>query len=391
MALRATQTAGGGQSSGVTSLGITIPSSGVGGTVIAGDVATLQVLMSQAGTTTLTTPSGWSVSSGPDVASSAGARSYLLNKTLASGDIGTTLTLTFSAFTRVTATLEIESGVTTTGQVVGTPAVDATVSDGTPPVPTVASVPAGSTVLCFMGRATTSGATSPTVGLPSGFTTAASNVSTGYSATGNTTTASGRLDAASAGSYGGGSGTSSPNTAGIDYTIAYPPAQLDNTQQVPSAAVGAAAGAASPSVAPDVPSAYVPVRTQDVSVSADTALAVPSAVAGAFADPAAPGTAVPVLSAFVGAEADPGSLTISSSPAVPTAFVPVRLQDAAVTASSVQTVPTAFVGSASAAPGIFELYRMQVWTGSAWKKITPLVWDGTNWVAIPVTVTPSVS
>lgn len=34
-------------------------------------------------------------------------------------------------------------------------------------------------------------------------------------------------------------------------------------------------------------------------------------------------------------------------------------------------------------------FRFQVWTGTAWKPITPLVWDGTSWVAIKVTVTPA--
>lgn len=116
---------------------------------------------------------------------------------------------------------------------------------------------------------------------------------------------------------------------------------------VPSAfALVRSAPAATPAVAPDVPSAYVSVRSQDASLAIDTNPAVPSAVVQA-----------------------PNVVTISAAPPVPAATV-------------------AFVTGQDPIPRV--LYRFQWWDGSKWQKTVPQVWDGTSWVAIPVTVTPSI-
>lgn len=116
---------------------------------------------------------------------------------------------------------------------------------------------------------------------------------------------------------------------------------------VPSAFVVVRTVAPVPSVAPDVPSAYLPVRTQDPGLAIDTNPPVPSAAVQA-----------------------PNVVTVSAAPAVPSASASVLVgQD-----------PTPRV-----------LYRFQWWDGTKWQKTVPLVWDGSTWQAIPVTITPQVT
>lgn len=63
----------------------------------------------------LTTPTGWTVLSGPDPTSSSNANSYALIRTLASGDAGTTVLMSWSATNRVVAHLAVYRDATASG------------------------------------------------------------------------------------------------------------------------------------------------------------------------------------------------------------------------------------------------------------------------------------
>src|SRR5438874_1695592 len=94
--------AGDAQTVTTASLSITIP-----GAAAAGQVAVLFADVDST-TVTLTTPTGWTLRSGPDVATASG---WVYTKTLVSGDVGTAQTLTYSAASKNGATMMVFSGV----------------------------------------------------------------------------------------------------------------------------------------------------------------------------------------------------------------------------------------------------------------------------------------
>lgn len=177
-------------------------------------------------TATMTTPTGWTVLSGPDTNSTL-QRSYLFGKTLASGEPGSTLTLTNSAATRLISTLLAFSGVTATGIIVATPNIAA--SSTAPTLPTATGVAANSAIAAFMNHRL--GQTSaPTLGLPAGYTSGSSAASA-YAALPNVAALNGYKIITTAGSYGGEAASSSPASTGVEYLVALAPATTYKSEQ----------------------------------------------------------------------------------------------------------------------------------------------------------------
>lgn len=216
---------GAANSSAVTSSTIVVPTTGTGGTVVAGDVARL-VVASTSTTATLsavTSPGGtWTVRSGPD----GPAAAYLLTKTLAAGDIGATLTLTFTATGRITSQLNVYFDVTETGIVVATPVIEAS-ADTTALVPSLAAVTAGALVdVAFVTRVSSGVAPDVTVAAP--YVQGASSRHATTSGTSNLASEGAHRVAGAAGSYGGESLTTSGGLS-INYALALPAVGRDIT------------------------------------------------------------------------------------------------------------------------------------------------------------------
>lgn len=211
VAYRADVVAGDASTATTTSLAFTIPASAV-----AGDVALVGLSLNTS-TPTVTTPSGWTLQSGPDVAST-NATGYIFSKTLVSGDVSSTVTFTISAATKASGELSIISGGTSTGIILSKTVSAGAVSTAT--VPTVAGVPAGAEIVVFLtwrGAATPG----PDCSTPAGYTSgsrAATTVSTGAQTSIETV----YKTVASAGTYGGESFTIDQASQGTTYTIAVP-------------------------------------------------------------------------------------------------------------------------------------------------------------------------
>lgn len=117
MAFRAAALGNNGTTSvGDTSFTITIPVSGPGGTVAAGDVA-LAVMSQNTGTATFTAPAGWSPLSGPDDNANS-LRTRVWGKILTAGDINTPLTFSSSSGGRLLGLITVLTGVTLSGALV---------------------------------------------------------------------------------------------------------------------------------------------------------------------------------------------------------------------------------------------------------------------------------
>lgn len=211
VAFRASAVGGAGQSATTSTISITIP-----GTAVAGDVAALAVSTSG---NTVTTPTGWTLRSGPDAATSTD--SYLYTKTLVSGDVGASLTLTCSAAGRFLASMIVVSGATETGAVFGTVAGEA--SGTTPTLPSVASVPANSIVVAFITRRR-GGTPAPTITYPNGGYTTTGGVTTGYGAAPEFATLGGYKIITTSGTYGGDVEATDTASVGNNYLIGFPPA-----------------------------------------------------------------------------------------------------------------------------------------------------------------------
>jgi hypothetical protein len=212
-ALRAVATAGGGQSSGVTTLTITVPTTGAGGSVVAGDYALITV-GSFLSTPVPSTPSGWTLLQ----SGNAGGGAWLYGKTLVSGDIGASVSFTFSSAVRADASMVVGSGVTATGM--ASAVLLESSSTSTPTLPSLAGVASGSLVVAFMSRRRQS-TPAPTVTVPGAYTPQP-QVSTGYGSSPEMALAAGTLVQPSTGSAGGESGSSSQATGGTNFLVALP-------------------------------------------------------------------------------------------------------------------------------------------------------------------------
>lgn len=383
-AFRAASSFGDTQATAVASpQNIAIPTSGTGGTVIAGDVAELYVDADL--NPTLTTPSGWTLRSGPDDPSTS-ARSWVFTRTLQAGDPGANVSLAgWAGSIRISAVIVVKSGVTETG--IQIDKVSDGTATGTYTLPTLTGVPAGAVLTAAFLRRRSGAAGVITVPSPYTAQTNTDPANT-YAAGANTFQRSGTV-VTGGGSVGGESGSTGVTSIGTNYLVSLPVAQADATIPVPSAfgPVRTQDVAASASATQTVPSAFVPVHTQDVGLAADTALAVPSAAVQVVADPAAPGTAIPVPSAFVPVRTQDVALIGDVAVPVPTAYVGVHPQPVTLVVDAAVAVPSALVEVFTTAPRPAVYYRYQWWDGTAWHRIAPVVWDGTAWVEIPVTVT----
>lgn len=122
---------------GVTSVDVTIPSGAQG--AAAGDFAVLAAAITPS---TITSPTGWdALPDTPTTATAASGKFYVWTKTLASGDLGATLTLTLGASSRIAvacaafdpASIDVsgKDETNTSGTSVTAPSVTTTVADTT--------------------------------------------------------------------------------------------------------------------------------------------------------------------------------------------------------------------------------------------------------------------
>lgn len=207
-AFRASAVGNNGQTAVKSSVATTIP-----GTAVAGDYALLCVESSW-GAATATTPSGWSLLSGPDEPSSSSV-SWLFGKTLVSGDPGSSVTVTLSTTSRVVSGMIVFSGVTASGVQVQS-LLDST-SGSTISLPTATSVPSGAAVGVFFATRDAS-ASAPSVTMPSSYTAAPSSASN--MASPNVAVKGGYLITSSSGSVGGDTAAVSPSAMGTGYVVA---------------------------------------------------------------------------------------------------------------------------------------------------------------------------
>lgn len=193
---------------------ITVPASAQ-----VGDVAVIGAVIGS-GSVTLTTPSGWAVRSGPDAQSSANSTSWLLSKTIAAGDPGSTVTLAFSASQRTAVQMTVLAGATETGLSVTSAAKGGASSTDT--VPSVASVPGGSGFLAVLtNRTGTASQITCTVGSP--YTVGANgSYATSGAAAPNVAVFTGYQLPSSTGSLGGENKTTNVNTVGVMYAVTVP-------------------------------------------------------------------------------------------------------------------------------------------------------------------------
>lgn len=208
-----TSAIGAASSVNATSSTIVVPADAV-----AGDYARLAVSCTVAGAT-LTTPAGWTVLAGPTV-QGTNIVGYLLGKTLAAGDIGSTLTLTFSGSGKITSQMDVFSGVDPAGLIVAAPVIESS-SDTTTTLPTLAGVPADAVVsIAFVGRV--SSGTPPDLTPPAGYSQSANSrhVTTAASSSNLSTEALYKV-ASAAGSQGGEAATTSGGLS-ISFAVALP-------------------------------------------------------------------------------------------------------------------------------------------------------------------------
>jgi len=344
-------------------------------------------------TVTLTTPTGWTLSSGPDRASANSG--WLLYKVLTSADITAgSVTLAFSAAQQCNAIMEVLRGATATGMLSAL-ATDAT-SDTNAPSPSIASVPASAWFgLSFVYRI---GATPPPdVGLITGYTQGA-RVASGNGASPEFSVECQYQIPGTAGTYGGETGTlatSGTNQTGLVYAIAFPSSgggtttlavsdtgtAADDVTVTASAPLGdvgtagdgvtvaVAAALADSATASDAASVSASIPLADTGAAADAVTVkatAPMADAGAATDGLAVTAVVPLADTATGAdllgvggvpvtlpETATGADTLSVKAAAPlsdagaaaetfTVLVRVTLTDLATAADAVAT--TALVG-----------------------------------------------
>jgi len=234
---RAFATAGNGQSAQTSTLSIVVPTTGSGGSVVAGDFATVVVVA--AGTTaTLTTPAGWTAnSSGPSVAGSG--TSWRFRKVLTSGDVGATVNFAFSTSLRCQAIMLVASGVDGASQL-GFNQIESS-STSTPTEATATGVPAGSIVFSFFARRSANVATLH----HSSTYTEVAPIATNFGGSPQLSMVGGWFVTGSGGTISG-AGTSSPATTGTNWTVAVPPTATGGSGGSVTLATAQGSGSASP-------------------------------------------------------------------------------------------------------------------------------------------------
>ena len=208
MAFRAAASTPGGNT---TTVAVTIPA-----TAQVGDVMWLFWMFLQ--TSSNTDPTGWTLRESIDNATSSRLRRY--TKTVVSGDIGATLTLTCGTANRQAAAVVVMSGVdTTTPEDAGTPAsVNYSSDTATYAIPTVTTSATRDIIAVHMDRGSNPGTTwSP----PTGFTEATEVINTGSGCAAGDW---GYWDAKAAGAVSGDFTNNSTNTRNTTSTVVVNPA-----------------------------------------------------------------------------------------------------------------------------------------------------------------------
>lgn len=207
-------------STSVASATITVPTTGPGGSVVAGDYARI-VVATTATTATLATPAGWTLLSSGATSSLGG---FLFGKTLTSGDIGATVTLTLTGATgRISSQMNVYSGVQATGLVVAAPVIEGANADTTATIPTISDVPAGALFdVSFAGRITSG--SPPDFTPPTGYSQGTNNYhATTIVSAANVSTESLYKVVDIEAAYGGEIATTTSGT-NVDFALALPPA-----------------------------------------------------------------------------------------------------------------------------------------------------------------------
>lgn len=354
-----------------------------------GDVAIL-VVDWEAVATTFTNPSGWTSRSGPD--STISSQSQVYTKTLVSGDIGSTLTLTFSATTRPTANMLVFRGATETGILVPTVTPD-TAAVSTFTLPSQTGATAGSVQVGIFARRRSGPA--GTITIPAGYT-ALTATATAMAAGANTYIRSGYILSSASGTVGGESGSSGTSSVGVDYLLLLLTAQNFSGSWSPSG-VGTATWSGAPAVPGSLAVTGVGTATWSGVLGYKGTLAVagvgtatwsgkPAAV-GALAV-AGVGTAIfgSNLGAGTLAVTGVGTVTWTGKPAVSGSLA--RTGVGTVTWSGVLgfsgTLTRSGVGTLTLS-GTFT-GRVRWWDGAAWQSATVQYWSGSAWVPAVVKV-----
>jgi hypothetical protein len=432
MAFRGAAVVGDGQIAQASSWVITIPAAAV-----AGDVAVMEVFISPV--RDLTTPTGWTILHGPQAVSTH-TRGWLLKRTLGAGEGGTGVTLGFSGNTRCIGGMVLSSGRTDTGLLSNF--VEEGASNLVVAIPSITGVPAGADVIVFAGRRVGSSAAAQ-INPPAGYSQAAADfrTATNYgSATVNTSLEHMfKLDVA-AGDYGGESGSTDVNAVGINYIVAVPagtltaPAALSGSGTLTaspgglSATQGAALSGSGSLAAQPTPSV-----SRAAALSGSGALAgdprpswtIAAVLDGAgslsgtaqphvtrSADLSGSGTLAADVFGFVAPQlSGTGALTADVRPS---ATQPATLSGSGTLTATVRAALTQAVGlsgsgtltAAASAPAVTLVaaftgdgalsaiatprYRFAWWTGTAYRRIDPKVWDGTAWrTDVEVTLEPA--
>jgi hypothetical protein len=222
-----TAQAGDGQSSETNSLVINIP-----GAAGATDVAVLWVECNS--NPSLSTPSGWTLRSGPD-AVGTNSTGWCFTRTLIAGDSGDPVTLSFSGTTRCVASMLTFTGGTETGLLIDV--VTETSATNSPTLPSIASVPANSMLAASFNRRRTGIPGNTTV--PGGYTQPGGiSPGTNYATGVNVFADSGYRLITTGGTYGGESGSTGVTAIGNNYLVVIPPASVSATESGPLSGSG---------------------------------------------------------------------------------------------------------------------------------------------------------
>lgn len=214
-AFRAAARGGNGITTQTTSQTITVPTTGPGGSVVAGDVAVLFVDAEQ--NPTLTTPTGWSLLRTDDAGTNT--RAWIFTKDLVGGDIGAGVSLSFSVNTRPTSSMSVWSGITRTG--ILSNVLTNTTAASNNPLPTLGSVVAGTLQIAAALRRRSG--PEGTITFPSPYTNPTGTDSATSFATGaNTYLDQGYVLSSAGGTVGGETTTTTAGTSiGSNYVLAF--------------------------------------------------------------------------------------------------------------------------------------------------------------------------
>jgi len=213
-AIRASAVAGAGQTATVTTLTFAVPADSV-----VGDVAIVS-LEAGSGSGQFTTPTGWTLLSGPTRISTS-ATSQLFSRTLTAEDLGTSVSFVYSDARRMSGVMVVVSDVKTDGIVVGVQVDSASTTSAA--LPTVGNVPVGAALIAFANRRAGVIA-SPNVTWPAEYT-AVAEAATAYTSLPQLNVEAGYRVVTVAGDYNG-TATVDRASLGAQYLVALAPSTV---------------------------------------------------------------------------------------------------------------------------------------------------------------------